>query len=66
MVCSVCHREKMQMKVKPKREWAGLSASLQLAAGIGLLWFGAWVLGRVLLSIPSEFHEGTTWDRFRF
>ena len=33
---------------------------------LGLLWFAAWVLGRVLLSIPSEFHEGTTWESLQF
>lgn len=66
MVCSACHREKLQVKEKPKRDWAILTAGLQGAAGLGLLWLGAWLLGRVLLSIPSEFHEGITWEKFRF
>jgi hypothetical protein len=66
MVCGACHREKSQVKEKPRRDWAPVTAGLQLIVGLGLLWLGAWVLGRVLLSIPSEFHEGTTWERFTF
>src|SRR5262245_40860810 len=64
MVCGACHRAKTQVKEKGKRDWFMLTTALQLVAGIGMLWFGTWLLGRVLLSIPSEFHEGTTWERF--
>jgi hypothetical protein len=66
MVCSACHRQKSQVKEKPLRDRALITASLQFIIGLVLLWLGAWVLGRVLLSIPSEFHEGTTWERFTF
>lgn len=66
MVCGACHREKSLVKERPRRDWGLAAAGFQLAVGIALLWLGAWVLGRVLLSIPSEFHEGTTWERFTF
>ena len=66
MVCGACHRAKVQVKEKPKRDWAMLSATFQLVLGLALLWLGTWLLGRVLLNIPSEFHEGTTWDKLHF
>jgi hypothetical protein len=66
MVCSTCHREKSRVEEKRKRDWFVLTTGIQFVAGLGLLWFGAWVLGRVLLSIPSEFHEGTTWESLQF
>lgn len=66
MVCGVCHREKAMVKEKPKRDWFVLTTALQFMVGLGILWLGTWLLGRVLLNIPSEFHEGTTWERFNF
>ena len=51
-------------KEKPKRDWFVLTTATQLLAGVAALWFTTWLLGRVLVSIPSEFHEGTTWERF--
>lgn len=66
MVCSTCHRAKSQVKEKPARDWFAVTTALQFLVGLGLLWSLAWLLGRVLLSIPSEFHEGTTWERFKF
>jgi hypothetical protein len=66
MVCSACHRKKSQVKENPGYDRAFITGSLQFIIGLALLWFGAWLLGRVLLNIPSEFHEGTTWERFTF
>jgi hypothetical protein len=66
MVCGACYRQKAGLKEKPPRDLAWITVSAQIVIGVALLWLGAWVLGRVLLSIPSEFHEGTTWQRFTF
>jgi hypothetical protein len=66
MVCSACHLEKSKVAEKPPRDWAIVTASLQFVIGLAVLWLSVWMLGRVLLSIPSEFHEGTTWERFTF
>ena len=66
MMCSACHREKTQVKHKPVRDWFVLTTSVQFIIGLGLLWFGAWLLGRFLLSIPSDFHEGATWEKLTF
>jgi hypothetical protein len=66
MVCSACHLEKSKVTEKPRRDWVIVTASLQFIIGLAVLWLSAWMLGRVLLSIPSEFHEGTTWERFTF
>src|SRR5262249_41429807 len=66
MVSSACHRGKSQAKEKPKRDWVVVSSIMQGMAGLAILWLTAWLLGRVLLSIPSDFHEGTTWERFKF
>ncbi|MFZ4765344.1 MAG: rhomboid family protein [Roseimicrobium sp.] len=64
-VCGSCHRAKVQVKDKPKRDWFVLTSTLQLSLGLSMLWLAAWLLGRVLLTIPSEFHEGTRWENWR-
>jgi hypothetical protein len=39
-----------------------LMAALQGAAGFLLLWYAFFLVGRMLLNIPSSFHEGTFWQ----
>lgn len=64
MVCGPCHRAKTQVTERAPRDWFVLSAAVQAAAGLGLLWLTAWLLGRVLVSVPTQFHEGTLWETF--
>ena len=64
MYCTACHQEKMGAQVKPKRDWFVLSVAVQAALGFFGLWFTAYMLGRVLLEIPSDFHEGTVWLKY--
>jgi hypothetical protein len=35
--------------------------ALQLAAGFFFLWIFFFLMGRLLLAVPSRFHEGTLW-----
>lgn len=66
MVCGACHRAKVATKEKAPKDWFALTASLQAVLGLALLWSTAWFLGRLLLSTPSEFHEGRIWQKFGF
>lgn len=66
MVCSSCYRSKTEAKEKAPHDWFVLFAVLQSTFGFVVLWFTAWFIGRILLSIPSSFHEGTVWERFGF
>jgi hypothetical protein len=63
MVCGACHREKLQAKGKRKRDWFLVTTLLQATAGFAALWLSAWLLGRVLVNLPSDVHEGTLWQR---
>lgn len=66
MVCSACYKSKTEIKEKVPRDWFVLFAVLQTTLGFAALWVTVWFLGRVLLSIPSSFHEGTVWEKFGF
>lgn len=63
MMCATCFREKTGVKVKVKRDWFVLSFAVQLVAGVTVLWLTSYFFGRVLLELPSAFHEGTVWEK---
>jgi hypothetical protein len=63
MVCGTCYRELSQPKEKAKRDWFPVTTALQAFIGLAGLWFSAWLLGELLLSIPSTFHEGSLWEK---
>lgn len=61
VLCSAC----LSHEAGPSRPAAGRFALIfrcwQFAAGGLVVWLFFYLLGRALLAIPSEFHEGTIW-----
>lgn len=66
MLCVTCFRARTEVKEKVKRDWFLPNVLVQSALGLGLIWLATWLFGRVLLSIPSSFHEGTLWEKVGF
>ncbi len=64
MYCSACLVAKTSVKAAKKRDWFILSVAGQLVLGLLGLWFTTYFLGRALLELPSNFHEGTIWMKF--
>ena len=64
MFCASCYREVSVTKVKSKRDWFVLSVAMQLILGVLGLWFTAYLVGRTLFDLPSDFHQGTVWEKF--
>jgi hypothetical protein len=65
MVCGACYKAKTEIKEKPKRDWFIVTTSFQLMLGLAGLWVTFWLLGQVLVSIPSDFHEGKVWEKLQ-
>lgn len=63
MYCAECYRAKTQKKAAKKRDWFLLSTATQTAFGVLLLWATFYFVGKLLLDIPSSFHEGAVWER---
>ena len=44
-----------------RRGFAGLIRAGQCLLGVMAAWFFFYLIGEVLLSLPTAFHEGTLW-----
>ena len=42
--------------------WRMLVQSAQMTCGVFILWLFFYFGGRILLAIPSKFHDGTVWN----
>lgn len=62
VICSDCLQKISGMTARPavRLRWAARSGGA--LAGLFLLWISFYYLGQLLLSIPSDFHEGTFWS----
>jgi hypothetical protein len=56
MVCALCLKRLMAKPLR-RHPLAGLMRMAQVVVGIMLLWSAFYLLGRLLLTIPSPFHE---------
>jgi hypothetical protein len=63
MYCVSCFKAKTEKKEKRKRDWFLLTTATQFAAGLLVLWFTAYLIGRFLVDLPTSFHEGTVWEK---
>jgi hypothetical protein len=60
VLCASCLRALLQrpeQTARPSRLWLGA----QLACSLVAAWFFFYLIGQVLLSLDSSFHEGTLW-----
>lgn len=63
MYCAACFKEKTGRKEKRKRDWFLLTTSVQLVVGLFVLWLTAYWIGKMLVDLPTSFHEGTIWEK---
>jgi hypothetical protein len=62
MICASCLRQATARPGKSGRAiWLGLGRMAALSAGLALAWALFYILGSWLLSLPSNFHEGSVW-----
>ncbi len=63
VICTACLKKESESKGLDlsKLRWAW--RAVQAFGGVFLAWLFFYVVGQILLSIPSTFHEGTVWNR---
>ncbi len=63
VICSAC-LARLSIPAEEKKERSGLiGVALRLFTGVLCAWLFFYLVGWLLLSIPSSFHEGTFWER---
>ena len=63
MICAPCLRALARTPERTRARLARLARLGQCALGLLALWLFFYGVGRALLSIPSNFHEGTVWQQ---
>lgn len=64
VLCAACLRKLTRTTQKTRRSFAWFFQSGQAVLGVFLLWLFFYLTGRTLLSVPSEFHDGSLWRTY--
>lgn len=63
VLCASCLAKLTRPARKKRFRFFGLlTRTAQVVLGFAILWLFFYYLGRILLAIPSSFHEGTVWQ----
>lgn len=63
LLCSDCLSKEAEASLAGTGRSAFVSRIFQIACGGVMIWLVFYMLGYLLLSIPSAFHEGTIWKQ---
>lgn len=61
VICATCLANLAEGRGAKRWRISGVVQAGQFALGLFLLWSCFYVLGRVLLNVPTEFHEQSIW-----
>ena len=62
VLCASCLRKQAAQQTERRSRWNAIGRLAACAAGFLLVWVFFYFAGRVLLLLPSNFHEGTMWQ----
>lgn len=66
VICAVCLRKLTFKPEAKKRNFSGLKRFFAAGCGFLLIWMMFYLAGRMLVSIPEEFHDGSLWKASAF
>lgn len=61
VLCVACLESRTARDAVSSQRFSGFKRIAQGAAGVFLTWLFFYYLGRILLLLPTAFHEGTLW-----
>jgi|SRR6516162_4536338 hypothetical protein len=61
VVCAGCLKKLSRLPSFKRRGWQNTIAFGQCVLGLFMAWFFFYLIGEILLALPSSFHEGTFW-----
>ena len=63
LLCSTCLSKQPETSLPARAKFAVLFHFLQFGFGGLIIWLAFYLVGYLLLSIPTDFHEGTIWKK---
>jgi hypothetical protein len=63
-LCATCLATIAEPSTRHRRNYQPIAIFIQSTIGFLILWIVFYYAGQILLSIPVEMHEGTTWSDF--
>ncbi len=61
VICAACLAKLARIPLLRRRGFAGFIRAGQCLLGVMAAWFFFYLVGEILLSLPTAFHEGTLW-----
>jgi len=61
LLCSACLSKQIDSKPRGRGSAAIVLRAAQFLSGALTIWIFFYLIGHLLLSIPSDFHDGTIW-----
>lgn len=62
VVCTACLKKLVRVPLSKRPAFAKVLRVTQCAVGVMVAWFFFFLVGKILLTIPASFHEGTLWQ----
>ena len=62
VICSSCLRKLTATVEKKRRSFAPAWRTAAATTGVLIAWIFFFLVGRMLVNIPTKFHEGTVWQ----
>ena len=63
MICAECLAKTRARPASSRSVWGGLSSAMAWVMGFGLGFLFFYSVGRVLLTVPAAYHDGTIWRK---
>lgn len=63
VLCSICLAGRVAPKKTRRRPFAVAVQAGQTVFGLWVAWIFFYYLGKILLGLPSSFHDGTLWEK---
>jgi hypothetical protein len=64
LLCAGCLAKIAEPAIRQRRNLRPIAIFFQSTIGLLILWVVFYYIGQILLAIPAQMHEGTTWSDF--
>jgi hypothetical protein len=61
VICAACIKRLAKVPFTRRSGFVAVLRTVQVLAGVFVLWLFFYLVGQTLLSVPSSFHDGTVW-----